>query len=92
MNTVDKKQHPEDSVNFLQSSKLYESDYSSQEDNMFALIQNDIAKIDPINKPLKTANISATLLVDYSSARSILNRSLASQVVKNQRIRFSGSR
>ena len=47
VNTVDKEPHPEVSVNLLQSSKLYESDYSSREDNMVALIQNDIAKIEP---------------------------------------------
>ena len=45
VNTVDEEPHPEDSANFLQSPKLYESDYSSGEENTVALIANDIAKI-----------------------------------------------
>ena len=83
VNTVDEERHPEDSVNFLQSTKLYESDYSSGEDNMVALSENDVAKIEPLNMPIKIGNISTTLLVDSGSACSILNRSFASQVVKS---------
>ena len=74
---VDEEPHPEDSVNFLQSSKFCESDYSSGEDNMVALIQNDIAKIEPLNKPIKIGKISTILLRDSGSACSILNGSLA---------------
>ena len=40
-NIVDEEPHPEDSVNFLCSTKLYESDYSSGEDNTLALIENE---------------------------------------------------
>ena len=36
LNTADEEPRPEDSVNFLQSAKLYESDYSSGEDNTVA--------------------------------------------------------
>ena len=83
VNTVDEEPHPEDSVNFLQSAKLYESNYSSGEDNTVALIENDIAKIELLNMPNKTSNISTTILVVSGSEFSILNRSLASQVVKS---------
>ena len=68
---------------FLRSTKLYESDYSSGEDNTVALIENDIAKIEHLNMPIEIDNISTTLLVDSGSACTILSRSLASQVVKN---------
>ena len=83
MNTVDEEPHPEDSVNFLRTTKLYESDYSIGEDNTVALIENDIATIEPLNMPIKIHNISTTLLVEYGSACSILNRSLATQVVNS---------
>ena len=49
---------------------------------MKPLIQNDMAKIEPLNMPTKIGNISTTLFVDSRSAGSILNPSLASQVVK----------
>ena len=78
MKTVDEEPHPEDSVNFFRSAKLYESDYSSGEDNTLALIENDIEKIEPLNMPIKIGNISTTLLVDSGSSCSILNWSLAS--------------
>ena len=73
MNTVDEETHLEDSVNFLQLGRLYEFDNSSGEDNTVALIQNDIAKIEPLNMPFKISNISTTHLVDSGSACSILN-------------------
>ena len=88
MNTVDEDSHPEDWVNFLQSSKLYESDYSSGDDNMVGLIQKDIAKVEPLNKPIKIINISTTLLVDSGGAWSILNQSLVSQLVKSSPLDF----
>ena len=74
VNTVDEETLPEDLVSFLQSSKLSESDYSSGEDNMVALIQNDTAKIEPLKMPIKIGNTSTTLLVDSGSALSIRNR------------------
>ena len=83
VNTVDKESHAEDSVNFLQSSKPYESNYISSEDNMVALTQNDIAKKEPLNMPMKIGNISTTLLVDSGNACTILNQSLLSRVVRN---------
>ena len=81
VNTVDKESQAEDSVNFLQSSKPYESNYISSENNMVALIQNEIAKKEPLNMPMKIGNISTTLLVDSGSACTILNRYLLSRVV-----------
>ena len=80
MNKVNEEPHPEDSVNFLRTTKLHESYYRSGEDNTVALIENDIAKIEPLNMPIKLGNISTTLLADSGSACSILNRSLATQV------------
>ena len=80
---VEEEPHPEDSVNFLQPAKLYESDYSSGDDNTVAVIQNAVEKVEPLNIPVKIGNINTTLLVDSGSACSILNRSLASQVVQS---------
>ena len=54
------------------------------ESNTIALIQNNIAKIEPLNMPIKVDNISTTFLVVSGSACSILNRSLASQLVKSK--------
>ena len=79
---VKEEPHPEDSVNFLQPAKLYESDNSSgEEDNTVAMIDLAVEKVEPLNMPLKIGNINTTLLVDSGSACSILNHSLASQVV-----------
>ena len=50
---------------------------------MVAVIENDIAKIETRNVPIKIGNTSTTLLVDSGSACSILNRSLVPQVVKS---------
>ena len=75
---VEEEQHPEDSVNFLQPAKLYESEYSSGEDNTVAVIESAVEKVELLNMPIKIGNINTTLLVDPGSACSILNRSLAS--------------
>ena len=83
VNSVDEEPHTEESLNFLRSTKLYDSEYSCGEDNTVALIENDIAKIEPLSMPIEFSNISITLLVDSGRACSILNRSLATQVVKN---------
>ena len=79
----DGEPHPEDSVNFLQPAKLYELDYSSGDNNTVAVIENVVEKVEPLNMPVKIGNINTTLLVDSGSACSILNRSLASQVVQS---------
>ena len=42
---VEEEPHPEDSVNFLQPAKHYESDYSSGEDNTVAVIENAVEKV-----------------------------------------------
>ena len=45
VNTVDEEPHPDDSVRFLKSSsKLYESEYSTGDDNMVATIHNNLEK------------------------------------------------
>ena len=81
---VEEEPHPEDSVNFLQPAKLYESDYSSgEEDNTVAMIETAVEKFEPLNMPLKIGNVNTTLLVDSGGACCILNRSLASQVVQS---------
>ena len=88
VNIVEEEPHPEDSVNFLQPAKLYESDYSSGEDNTFAVVENAVEKVEPLSMPMKIGNINTTLLVDSVSACSILNRSLASQVVQSSPCAF----
>ena len=81
---VDEEPHPEDSVKFVQPAKLYESDYSSgEEDNTVAMIETAVEKVEPLNMPLKIGNVNTTLLVDSGSAYSILNHSLALQVVQS---------
>ena len=81
---VEEEPHPKDSVNILQPAKLYESDYSSgEEDNTVAVIENAIEKVEPLNMPIKIGNLNTTLLVDSGIACSILNRSLALQVVQS---------
>ena len=83
MITVDEEPHPEGSVRFLRSTKIYESDYSSWKDKTVGLIENDIAKFEPLNMPIKIGKISTTLLVDSSSACNVLSRSLEMKAVKN---------
>ena len=80
---VEEEPHPEDSVNFLQPAKLYESEYISGEDNTVAVIENAVEKVEPLNMPIKIGNTNSTLLVDSGSACSILNRTLASRVVQS---------
>ena len=81
---VDEEPHPEDSVYFVQPAKLYESDYSSgEEDNTVAMIETAVENVEPLNMPLKIGNVNTTLLVDSGSACSILNHSLALQVVQS---------
>ena len=81
---VEEEPHPEDSVNFLQPAKLYESEYSSGEgDNTIAAIENAVEKVEPLNMPIKIGNLNTTLLVDSGSAFTFLSRSLASQVVQS---------
>ena len=89
VSVVENEPHPEDSVNFLQPAKLYESDYSSGDDNTVAVIENAVEKVEPLNMPVKIGNINTTLLVDAGSACSILNCSLASQVVQSSPRAFS---
>ena len=70
---MEEEPHPEDSVNFLQPAKLYELDYSSGEDNTVAVIENSVEKVEPLNMPIKIANINTTLIVDSGSACIIFN-------------------
>ena len=83
LNTVEEEPHPEGSVNFLQAAKLYESDYSSGEDNTVAVIENAVEKGELLNMPIKIGKITTTLLVDSGSACIILTRSFALQVVQS---------
>ena len=55
---VEEDPHPEDSVNFVQPPKLYESGYSSgEEDNTVAMIESAVEKVEPLNMPLKIGNV-----------------------------------
>ena len=86
---VEEEPRPEDSVKFLQPAKLYESDYSiGEEDNTVVVIENAVEKVEPLNMPIKIGNLNTTLLGDSGSACSILNRSLASQVVQSNPCAF----
>ena len=64
VSVVEEEPHPEDSVNFLQPTKVCKSDYGSGEDNMVAVIENEVEKVEPPNMPIKIGNINTTLLVD----------------------------
>ena len=87
VNNVDEEPHPEDSVNFLQSSlKLYEYDYRRGDDNMVTTIPNDLAK-KPRNMPIKTGSIFTTPLVNSGSACSIINQSLGPELSTAVRMR-----
>ena len=55
VSVVEEEPHPEDSVNFLQPPKLYESGYSSGEDNMVAVIENTIEKVEPLTRLSRSA-------------------------------------
>ena len=86
---VEEEPHPEDFVKFLQPAELYESDYSSgEEDNTVAMIETAVEKVEQLNMPLKIGNVNTTLLVDSGSACSILNRSLPSQGVQSSHRAF----
>ena len=47
------------------------------------MIETAVEKVEPLNMPLKIGSVNTTLLVDSGSACSILNHSLASQVVQS---------
>ena len=47
------------------------------------MIETALEKAEPLNMPLKIGNVNTTLLVDSGSACSILNHSLALQVVQS---------
>ena len=89
VNNVEEEPYPAISVKFLQPAKLYDSDYSSGEDNTVAVIENAAEKVEPLKMPIKIGNITTTLLVDSGSACSIQNRSLASQVLQSSPRPFS---
>ena len=82
LNVVEEEPHPESSVNFLQPAKLHDSDYISGEDNTVAVIEKAVKKVEALNMPIKIDNINTTLLLDSGCAYSILNQSLASQLVQ----------
>ena len=52
------------------------------------MIETAVEKVEPLNMPLKIGNVNTTLLVDSGSASSILNHSLASQVVQSSSSAF----
>ena len=86
VNTVEGEPHPEDPVNYLHSSTgLYESDYSTGEDNMVASVDDDFEKIEHFNMPSKIGNISTAPLLDSGKPCSILDKSLAAREVIHTR-------
>ena len=73
INTVYKAPHPKNSVNFIQSSTIFESVYSNDDDNMIATVHDDLTNIKPLKMPFEIGNNSTNLLVDYGSACSLSN-------------------
>ena len=76
----------EQSVNAIQNtsySPKYESDYDSSDDNMVASIASTTVYIEPKNTILQIGNTQVGLLIDSGSVCSILNESLAIEVINN---------
>ena len=72
------------SVNAIQKTDYNpqcESDYDSADDNIVASIACNSIQIEPKNTTLKIGNTHVGLLIDSGSVRSILNESLASEIV-----------
>ena len=64
VSVVEEEPHPGDPVNFLQPAKLYESDYSSGDDIMVAVIENAVEKVEPSTCPSRLAIL--TLLYSWT--------------------------
>ena len=60
-----------------------ESDYDSSDDNMVASIASNSIQIEPKNTTLQIGNTQVGLLIDSGSVYSILNESLAAEIVDN---------
>ena len=60
-----------------------ESDYDSSDVNMVASITSNTIKIEPKNTTLQIGNTQVGLLFDSGSVCSILNESLAREIVDN---------
>ena len=74
------------SVNAIQNTDYNpqcESDYDSSDDNMVASIASNSIQIQPKNTTLQVGNTQVGLLIDSSSVCSILNESLALEIVEN---------
>ncbi|XP_075239365.1 uncharacterized protein LOC142334921 [Convolutriloba macropyga] len=59
------------------------SNYDKSDDNMVASIASNTIQIEPKNTTLKIGNTQVGLLIDSGSVCSILNESLATEVVNN---------
>ena len=74
------------SVNAIQNADYNtqcKSDYLSSDDIMVASIASNAIQIEPKNTTLQIRNTQVGLLIDSGSACSILNESLATEVVNN---------
>ena len=74
------------SVNAIQNADYNpqcESDYDSSDDNMVASIASNSIQIEPKNTTLQIGNSQVGLLIDSGSVCSILNESLATEIVDN---------
>ena len=60
-----------------------ESDYDSSDDNVVASIASNAIQIEPKNTILQIGNTHAEFLIDSGSVCSILQESLASEIVEN---------
>ena len=60
-----------------------ESDYDSSDDNMVASIASNSIQMEPKNTTLQIGNSQVGLLIDSGSVCSVLNESLATEIVDN---------
>ena len=69
VNTVEEEPHLWESMSYLHSATaLYESSYSSGEDNIFATNNDEFEKIAPYKMLIKIGDIESALLGDSGSA------------------------
>ena len=60
-----------------------ESDYDTSDDNMVGSIASNTLDIEPKNTILHIGNTNVGLLIDSGNVCSILNETLATEVIKN---------
>ena len=67
----------------INNNPQFGSDYDSSDDNMAASIASTTVQIEPKNSFLQIRNMKVGLLIDSGTVCSILNESLATEVINN---------